>query len=97
MGPSAVGLLVVVLLLAVVGAAHGGGGDATLSGEVALGSGGSGAVDGNVVLESTLGRSGVLGTWRGDVGGGGSAVTRRPTSCLLPEVLEEFQTTSTQP
>ena len=24
-------------------------------------------------------------------------VTRRPTSCLLPEVLEEFQTTSTQP
>ena len=33
----------------------------------------------------------------GAMSGGGSAVTRKPTSCLLSEVLEEFQTTSTQP
>ena len=59
-----------MLLSAVVGAALGGGGDATLGDEVALDCGGGVALDGNVALESTRGRSGVLGAWRGDVGGG---------------------------
>ena len=41
-----------------------------LGDEVALDCGGGVALDGNVALESTRGRSGVLGAWRGDVGGG---------------------------
>ena len=93
MGPSAVGLLVVVLLLAVVGAAHGGGGDATLSGEVALGGGGGGAVDGNVALESTRGRSGVLGIWQGDVGGGDEETNFMPTTRGIGRISNNFDAT----
>ena len=89
--------MVVVLLLAVVGAAHGGGGDATLSGEVALGGGGGGAVDGNVALESTRGRSGVLGTWRGDVGGkgvrGDKETNFMPTTRGIGRISNNFDAT----
>ena len=61
-----VGLLVAMLLSAAAGATLGGGSDAALSGGVAVGGGGGVALGGG----GTCGRSGTLGAWRGDAGGG---------------------------
>ena len=65
-----VGLLVAMLLSAAAGATLGGGSDAALSGGVAVGGGGGVALGGGVTVGGTCGRSGTLGAWRGDAGGG---------------------------